>query len=76
MQLDTEYKYELSFAKKTFYKKKIKNLKKKNPSKWYKELKKLSNFDLHKSEDIVVESLKHFLNKEQAEIIADQIFCG
>ena len=72
MQLEAEYRMEVTKAKRNYYKSKIKNLRKVNPSKWYKALKKLTSFDQHKSEEIIVESLKHLSNKEQAEIIADR----
>ena len=44
-KLDYEYQIELSKAKKNFYRKKIKHLRKANPGKWYNEFKKLTSYD-------------------------------
>jgi hypothetical protein len=71
-KLEREYQLELSKGKQDYYKKKIRNLKKMNPGKWYAAFKKLTSFDQHKSEDIIVDSIKHLTDKEQAEMIADK----
>ena len=71
-QLETKYQHELSKAKKDFYKKRIKALRKGKPGKWYSELKKLTNYEQTKSEDIIVDDIKDLEDLEQAEIIADK----
>ena len=70
--LEEIYQTELRKSKKHFYRKRIQALKKGNPRKWYSELKKLTNFDQMKSEEIVVESIKDLTALEQAEQIADK----
>ena len=52
--MNKEYGAELSNAKTNFFKTKIKDLKKANPAKWYRELKKLTSYDQHRSEEVVV----------------------
>ena len=70
--LDAIYQNELSKAKNLFYKNKISKLRKSKPGKWYSELKKLTNFDKFKNEELVVESIKDLSAYEQAELIADK----
>ena len=64
--------HELDRAKKGYYRKKIKNLRKAKPGKWYSEFKKLTRFDQQTSENITVESIKDLPVAEQAELIADK----
>ena len=71
-KLQSKYSYELDKAKKNFYRLKIKNLRKKKPKLWHKELKKLTRFDQHQDGDLIVESIKDLPNTEQAELIADK----
>ena len=71
-QMEKIYNDVLGLAKKTFYRKKVKNLRKGNPGKWYSELKKLTCYDQQRSEDIIVDSIKDFSIPEQAELIADK----
>ena len=70
--LNDEYEVELSNTKKKYYGDKIKQLRKAKPSKWYSELKKLTSYNQHESEEIVVEDIKDLSNKEQAEMIANK----
>ena len=70
--LHEAYKNEISKAKRQFYKSKIKNLRKSKPGNWYKELKKITKYEKEKSEDIVVDTIKHLSDDEQAELIADK----
>ena len=70
--MQSKYSYELDKAKKNFYRLKIKNLRKKKPKLWHKELKKLTRFDQHQDGDLIVESIKDLPNTEQAELIADK----
>ena len=41
-------------------------------TRWYRELKKLTSFDQHLSEEVIVEDIKHLSDIEQAEKIADK----
>ena len=41
-------------------------------SQWYSKLKRLCSYDQHKSDPVVVDSIKHLTNEEQAEVIADK----
>ena len=70
--LNEVYKKEISAAKKEFYRNKIKNLMKSKPGNWYKELRKITNYEQDKTENLVVENLKMFSDDEQAELIADK----
>ena len=69
--MNKEYELELDKAKKEFYRRKIKKLRKVKSKHWYRELKKLTSFDQLKSEEIEVEEIKDLPNKEQAEQIAN-----
>ena len=69
--MDKEYEAELSKAKKDFYRKKIKKLRKVKSKHWYREFTKLTSFDQLKLEEIDVEAIKDLPNKEQAELIAN-----
>ena len=44
-KLNLEYEFKLSIAKKHYYPKRIKGLKKVQPKHWYRELKKLTSYD-------------------------------
>ena len=70
--LELVYAKEVQNAKKQFYRKKIKHLRKAKPGKWYSELKKITSYDQHKSEEIVVGNIKDLSVVEQAELIADK----
>ena len=71
-QMELIYNNELSKAKKEYYRKKIKNLRKSKPGKWYSEFKKLTSYDQQFSENLIVESIKDLPSSEQAEQIADK----
>ena len=45
-------------------------MRKSNPKQWHRELKKLTRFDQHQEDLVVVESIKDFDDDEQAEIFA------
>ena len=57
-KLDDDYNDELENAKMRFFNNKIKKLRRTNPRKWHRELKKLTRFDQHKGEEITVEEIK------------------
>ena len=71
-KMEVIYNQELAKAKKGYYKKKRKNLRKAKPGKWYSEFKKLTRFDQQISENIIVECIKDLPVSEQAELIADK----
>ena len=71
-KMDLEYRAMLKKAKNKFYSQKIKRLRKNNPKQWHRELKKLTSFDQGHEEKIIVESINHLSNKEQANLIADK----
>ena len=70
--MNEAYKKEISAAKKEFYRKKSKNLKKSKPGNLYKELRKITNYEQYKTENLVVENVKMFSDDEQTELIADK----
>ena len=69
--LDMAYNKAVSKAKKDFYRKNIKNLRKAKPGKWYSEFKKITSYDQQRSDEIIVENIKDLTDSEQAELIAD-----
>ena len=70
--LQKKFDDELKKEKRNFYKKKIKALKTADCGKWYSELKKITNFEQHKRENIQVTEISHLKDQEQAEQIADK----
>ena len=66
------YEHELLKAKKGFYRKKIQHLKNAKPKLWHRELKKLTSFDQHTSDEVIVEAIKDLPAQEQAELIANK----
>ena len=71
-KLDDDYNDELENAKMIFFINKIKKLRRTNPRKWHRELKKLTRFDQHKGEEITVEEIKDLTDMGQAEKIAEK----
>ena len=71
-KLNKLFKKEVSKAKKGYYKTIVKDLKESNPRQWYSKLKRLCSYDQNKSDPIIVETIKHLSDKEQAELIADK----
>ena len=70
--LDLRYKREVTSAKRKYYKNIIKDLKTSNTSQWYSKLKRLCSYDQQKLEPVIVESIKHLSDIDQAEAIADK----
>ena len=70
--LNKRYKKAVSQAKKDFYRNIIRDLKTSKIGQWYSKLKRLCSYDQKKSEPVVVESIKHLSEQEQAEKIADK----
>ena len=71
-KINHEYKTELEKAKKVFYNKKIRKLRRTQSKYWYRELKKITSFDQLSNEDIIVDEIKELSAEEQAEKIADK----
>ena len=71
-ELNLKFKKELSSAKKNHYKNIVKDLQMSNPGRWYSILKRISSYDQHKSDPVIVDSIKHLSSEEQAEQIADK----
>ena len=71
-ELNKRYKNEVSKAKRNYYKDVIKDLKTSKSSQWYSKLKRLCSYDQQKSDPIIVDSIKHLSDEEQAEAIADK----
>ena len=69
--LEKEYKAKCSKAKSTFYKKMVTEVKEADPSRWYSMLKRISNYDKEKTEELHVEEINHMDDEEQAEAIAN-----
>ena len=72
LNLNEKYKKAVLKAKRTYYKNIVKDLKTTKTSQWFSMLKKLCSYDQQKSEPVIVESIKHLSNEEQAEKIADK----
>ena len=70
--LDVKYNKEVKKSKKKYYHDIIKDLKKSKPGQWHSKLKRLCSYDQKKAEPVVVESIKHLSDKDQAEAIADK----
>ena len=70
-RLHNLYKKKVSEAKKKFKQNMIDDVMTARSGQWYSKLKRISNFDQIKSENIQVDEISHLSNKEQAEAIAD-----
>ena len=51
----------------------FKDLKETNLLQWYSQLKHMSSYDQGRSEQVIIESIGHMTDKDQAEVIADHI---
>ena len=71
IKLNNLFKKEVKSAKSDFYQKMIADLKKKKPAQWYSSLKRITSYDVHKKESVIVDEISHLQDKEQAEKIAD-----
>ena len=71
-EINLKFKKEVSRAKKDYYKQIIKDLRMSNPGRWYSILKRICSYDQHKSDPVIVESIKHLSAQEKAEAIADK----
>ena len=69
--LQKEYKSKCLKSKSIFYKNMIDQVKESDPSRWYSMLKRISNYDKDKMEELKVEEINHLSDSEQAEAIAE-----
>ena len=58
-------------ARSSYYTNIVSDLKNSNPGQWYSKLKRMSNYDQLKTEQICVEEISEYSDLEQAEIIAE-----
>ena len=70
--MSSNFKKKVSKGKKVFYKKMISDLKKSNPGQWYSKLKRMTAYDQHKYEEIIVNEIRENTDQQQADIIADK----
>ena len=68
--MNKRFKKQVKYAKETFYKNMIANLRQKNPSQWYSSLKRITGND-QKSEKVIISQIFHKSDQDQAEVIAD-----
>ena len=73
LSLQQEFKTKCSKSKKDFFRKMTQQVKEANPSRWYSILKRISNYDSEKHEDLKIEDINHLSDQEQAEAIAESI---
>ena len=69
--LDKQFKKDIKAAKSGFYSKMVADLKEKDPSKWYKAVKRMTSYE-NKDEELKVDSISHLSDQEQCELIADE----
>ena len=58
-------------ARTSYYTNIVSDLKTSNPGQWYSKLKRMSNYEQTKTEQIRVEEISHLSDKEQAEVIEE-----
>ena len=71
-KMDKIFRKEVKLAKSAFYAKKVADLKLKKPSQWYACLKQITSQDQHKTEQPIVDEIRHLSDQDQAEQIANQ----
>ena len=70
-RLNVQFEAKCNQAKTNYYNNIVMDLKNSAPGQWYSKLKRMSNHDQIKSEEVQVEEISHLTNQEQADIIAD-----
>ena len=70
-RLHKQFKSKCLKSKKKFFNDMVNQAKEADPSRLHSMLKRISEFDKDKLEDLVVEDIKHMTDEEQAEAIAD-----
>ena len=69
--LNMIFKPKLSYQKKNFYNKIIKDLKNSNPRQWFSKLKRMMCYDKQISSNVEISEICHLTDEEQAELLAD-----
>ena len=69
--LEELFQNKCQLAKQSYYENIVSDLKLSNPGQWYSKLKRMTCYDQTKSEQVMVESISHLSDKDQAEKIAD-----
>ena len=69
--MQREYKEKCQKEKKKFYKNIVTQAKEANPNSWYRLLKRITNYDQGKREELQIEEISNFTAKEQVELIAN-----
>ena len=72
--LNTLFEEKCSLAREAYYTNIVLDLKHSNPGQWHSKLKRMTSHDQVKTEEVIVESICHLSDQEQAEEIADK-FC-
>ena len=67
-----QYKNELKLAKSSFYKKELSQIRTAKPSNWYKNIKKITDYNQDKNNQLIIDEISHMSVKEQVEKIAEQ----
>ena len=70
VSLNNSFKMKVSLAKQKYYNRMIKDLKISKPHQWYSKLKRMTSYDQHLQDEIIVDEICQFSPKEQAEILA------
>ena len=72
--LNALFEEKCSLAREAYYTNIVLDLKHSNPGQWHSKLKRMTSHDQVKTEEVIVESICHLSDQEQAEEIADK-FC-
>ena len=70
--LNTLFEEKCSLAREAYYTNIVLDLKHSNPGQWHSKLKRMTSHDQVKTEEVIVESICHLSDQEQAEEIADK----
>ena len=68
--LEELFQNKCQLAKQSYYENIVSDLKLSNPGQWYSKLKRMTCYDQTKSDQVMVESISHLSDKDQAEKIA------
>ena len=71
VRLKHQYDNKVESSKQTYYENVVKDLKDSQPGQWYSKLKRISNLEITKENDIIVDELDGLNKTEQAEQIAN-----
>ena len=70
-RLQKEFKSKCAHSKKKFFNDMVSQVKDSDPSRWYSLLKRISNYDKEKTEELQIDEIGHLSDQEQSEAIAD-----